>query len=93
MHFSSFSVPTYLLISYSKSKELENQKASLSPISTGSPLISFIQKIKMADEEAKTQDSQFKNVLIGVTGSVATIKLGKLVQELLASKMKVCNLL
>lgn len=46
----------------------------------------------MADKEAKVQDSQFKNVLIGVTGSVATIKLGKLIQELLSLRIKVCNL-
>ncbi|XP_031553514.1 phosphopantothenoylcysteine decarboxylase-like [Actinia tenebrosa] len=42
----------------------------------------------MADEE-EVQNSQFhKNVLIGVTGSVASIKLGKLIQELLLSKIK-----
>lgn len=49
--------------------------------------------IKMADE-VSSSTKQHKNILIGVTGSVASIKLSKLVDELLILQPKVhahCN--
>ena len=44
---------------------------------------------KMAAETASVATNQSKNVLIGVTGSVASIKLSKLVEELLLLPSKV----
>lgn len=44
---------------------------------------------KMATETSTSATNQSKNVLIGVTGSVASIKLSKLVEELLLLPSKV----
>ena len=49
--------------------------------------------IKMADE-VLSSTKQHKNILVGVTGSVASIKLSKLVDELLIlqPKVRICTL-